>query len=185
MNLSKINRVFGLCSNRISIQIAGCFAFLLILQSCGTGGNQDCKEVPQLFGGKEITKEILSHYVEKTAGFSDRVKDSTEEVRFYVDKSSGINEAFSSPLGGDISKKQLQEIINNYRNAKYYSVLNNIATFDLGGADPTNYFPDGNNYEKVDGQTADLLKALNEITDYQGLSFFVTDGEQFDGTKKF
>jgi hypothetical protein len=53
----------------------------------------------------------------------------------------------------------------------------------LGGADASNYFVNADNFEKVDGQSADLLNAFNEISENNGLSFFITDAEQFDGNK--
>jgi hypothetical protein len=156
---------------------------IALLSSCGFGSNNGCKEIPSLFNGKEISADLLNMYMLATSSNKSESGNDNEDVRIYVDKSSGINEAFSSPVGGNASKNLLGEIMNNYRNAKFYSVLKEITPFDLGGADPSNYFVNANNYEKVDGESANLLNALNQISENNGLSFFITDAEQFDATK--
>jgi hypothetical protein len=174
--------------NTLLLKLKLVFSLLLLsilafqFTSCGETAS-NCTEIPSLFNGKNVTSEILDEYTKHTSSNNRVDSVLNEEVRFYVDKSSGIHEAFSSATGGETSKKQLQEIINNYRESKFLGVLREITPFDLGGADPTNYFTDSKNYEKVDGQSADLLNALTNMTNHNGLSFFVTDGEQFDATK--
>jgi hypothetical protein len=160
-------------SNIFTILIALCFTTLL---SCTSDNNSGCKEIPSLFNGKEITPELLNKYLIATSSFANENIDLSEEIRIYVDKSSGINEAFSSALGGVKAKSLLLEIAGQ-NNLKYYGVLSDIKPEVFQGS-PTNYYDKKENYHPT--ESASLEKALKEITNYNGLSFFVTDGEEFD-----
>ena len=148
----------------------------VIFISCRSGNNNDCEQIPNLFEGKDISSGLLDKYMQSTSTFTLSNNNLNEEVRIYVDKSSGINEAFSSPIGGDKAKSLLLEIAGQ-KNLKYYSVLKDIKQEVIEGS-PTNYYDKKENYNPL--ESAALEKALNEITNNNGLSFFVTDGEEFD-----
>jgi hypothetical protein len=156
-------------------------AVLFLVGCTGCGGNSsNCKEILRLFEGKEITSEILNNYMAATSSQTKLERKFDEEVRIYVDKSSGINEAFSSALGGDKAKSLLLKIAS-VEKVKYYSVLSEIKQ-DVFVGSPTNYYDKKQNYDPV--ETAKLEKALNEITSRNGLSFFVTDAEEFDQNRE-
>ncbi len=144
----------------------------VFLVSCGGGDNKIC--LP-LFDGKEISSGLLDKYVAATSGQVQEEFNLNEEVHVYVDKSSGINEAFSSPEGGTKAKNLLTEIAG--KKAKFFSVLNTIKPENFQGS-PTNYYDKKNSYDSK--EKAFLEMALNEIIKRNGLSFFVTDGEEFD-----
>lgn len=147
--------------------------FITILTSC-RGKQNECKEIAPLFNDKDLTDDLLQKYVSASSPYTINIAKSNDEVRIYVDKSSGINEAFSSQQGGKTSVDILGEIMNNYRDkAKYYGVLDVIAPFELNGSDESNYFRNTNNYETVSGKSADLLLALEQISKYNGLSFLL------------
>jgi hypothetical protein len=123
-------------------------------------------------------KALLSNYLRASSGYNASAEKLDSEVKIYVDKSSGINEAFSSALGGGLATSQLTSILNYYNNAKYLSVLNDIKPFDLNGSAPSNYFSNGSNYDPV--AKANLRSAVKAITATNGLSFFISDCEEFD-----
>jgi hypothetical protein len=160
-----------------------CFYFLLVLlSSCGGGTEQQCKELsmPYQSGVFESgpDKALLSNYLRASSGYNSSGEKLDPEVKIYVDKSSGINEAFSSALGGGLATSQLTAILNYYNNAKYLSVLTDIKPFELNGSAPANYFGNGANYDPV--AKANLRSALKSITANNGLSFFISDCEEFD-----
>lgn len=148
---------------------AGCVVFLT---SCGGEKNKIC--LP-LFNGKDISSGLLDKYVAATSGQIQEEIKLNDGVYVYVDKSSGINEAFSSPEGGVKAKNLLTEIAG--KKAKFFSVLSTI-TPEIFQGSPTNYYDKKDSYDPK--ESAGLEKALNEIIKRNGLSFFVTDGEEFD-----
>ena len=158
------------------------FVATLFLSSCSSQ-KPDCIMIPTLFNGKDLSVAMLSRYMRATSANTVAAPHAENAVQIYIDKSSGINEAFSSAVGGKTATDLLLEIMNNYRTAKWFSVLDTIEPFDLQGVDPSNYFVNAANYEKIDGKGADLLNALNTITERNDLAFFITDGEQFDAAK--
>jgi hypothetical protein len=123
-------------------------------------------------------KELLSNYLIASSGYVNKDVTASSDVNIYVDKSSGINEAFSSSVGGELAKAELNSILGFYENAKYLGVLNDIKEFNLGGASPSNYFSNGSNYDPK--AMAKLTLALTTITKSNNLSFFISDCEEFD-----
>ena len=162
------------------------FSTILMLYSCGGSGgcggssDQQCMELslPYQSGQYEKSpdKPLLSNYLRASSGYNANVEKVNPEVNIYVDKSSGINEAFAT--SGGVAISQLTTILNYYNNAKYLSVLSEIKPFDLGGSAPGNYFTNGSNYDPI--AKANLRAALKEITTNNGLSFFISDCEEFD-----
>ena len=157
-------------------KIVGLFKLIIfvVLTSCGSD-HEECKEISQLFNGKEISSDLLDKYLLATSSQSLDDKKLNDEVRIYVDKSSGINEAFSSTIGGVKAKDLLIEIAR-LKNVKYFSVLQDINPELIPGA-PTNYYYKATNYHPT--ESASLEKALKVITENNSLSFFITDGEEW------
>lgn len=155
-------------------------AFLFLLASCGGSNDRACAELSIPFQSgqyeKSPDKALLSNYLRASSGYNASAEKLDAEVKIYVDKSSGINEAFSTAGGFAIS--QLTTILNYYNNAKYLSVLSDIKPFDLGGSAPGNYFTNGSNYDPL--AKAKLRLALKEITSNNGLAFFISDCEEYD-----
>lgn len=153
---------------------------ILMMYSCGGSSDQQCMELslPYQSGQYEKSpdKPLLSNYLRASSGYNANVEKVNPEVNIYVDKSSGINEAFAT--SGGVAISQLTTILNYYNNAKYLSVLSEIKPFDLGGSAPGNYFTNGSNYDPI--AKANLRAALKEITTNNGLSFFISDCEEFD-----
>jgi len=145
---------------------------IVFLTSCGDDDRKICSP---LFNGKEISSELLDKYVAATSGQIQEENNLTDEVHVYVDKSSGINEAFSSPEGGTKAKNLLTEIAG--QKAKFFSVLSTITQEDFQGS-PPNFYDKKDNYHPK--ESAGLENALNEIIKRNGLSFLVSDGEEFD-----
>lgn len=159
------------------------FSFVLLsfsLTSCPPDTDLQCMElsIPYQSGQYEKSpdKALLANYLRASSGYNANAEKLEPEVKIYVDKSSGINEAFSS-VGG-LAVSQLTTILNYYNNAKYLSVLSDIRPFDLGGSAPGNYFTNGSNYDPV--AKANLRSALREISSNNGLAFFISDCEEFD-----
>ena len=155
---------------------------VLFMEACQSEGG-DCKEIPPLFsfsdGAPEISKKFLSKYMSATSsGVLGGVSQGQgiDDVCIFVDKSSGINEAFSSANSREASEI-LTRIVGNYTSAKYFSVLGEIQQEDPIGA-KTNYYSNPKNYHPT--EMARLENALNKIVENSGLSFFITDGEEFD-----
>lgn len=144
----------------IPINIIG---FIFLLSSCNPN-----KE-------KDISVDLLDKYIAATSGKIQDDKKLNEDLHVYVDKSSGINEAFSSSEGGMQAKALLTEIAG--RKAKFFSVLSKIEPENFQGS-PTNFYDKKENYNET--ESAGLESAMNEIIKRNGLSFFVTDGEEFD-----
>lgn len=147
-------------------------------------GTDDQKELSKIFETGKYQNgpdgELISNYLIASAGYvNNDVAVSSSDVNIYVDKSSGINEAFSSPVGGQLAKDELNSILGFYTDAKYLGVLNDIKEFNLGVADPSNYFSNGANYDPK--AIAKLKLALTSITKSNNLSFFISDCEEFDG----
>jgi hypothetical protein len=107
--------------------------------------------------------------------------DYNDSVYIYVDKSSGINEAFNSENGGREAGELLTEIVG-IPNVKYFDVLRDIKPRTFDGVAPTNYYANKINYDPT--EPALLEKALNTIVENNGLSFFITDGEEFDSKRE-
>jgi hypothetical protein len=150
--------------------------FYIFISSLGcNSSNNGCKQIETLFNGKEISSDLLGKYMHATSSQVLMDNESTDDVRVYVDKSSGINEAFSSKIGG--KAKELLIAIAGQKNVKYFSVLQEISPEFIEGA-PTNYYDKASNYHPT--ESASLEKALKTITENNGLSFFITDGEEFD-----
>lgn len=140
------------------------------------------KELSKIFETGKYQKgpdiELISNYLIASSGYVNNDVSASSDVNIYVDKSSGINEAFSSPVGGELAKAELNSILGFYENAKYLGVLNDIKEFNLGGASPSNYFSNGANYDPK--AMAKLKLALTTISKSNNLSFFISDCEEFD-----
>jgi hypothetical protein len=172
----------------VRIRYSQTLSFLLLLQasfilySCGGDSGQQCAELSIPFESgqyeKSPDKDLLSNYLLASSGFKPDLKEVDNTVKIYVDKSSGINEAFSSVLGGSVATSQLTTILNYYNNAQYLGILSDIKPFDLGGSAPGNYFSNGSNYDPT--AKANLRAALGEISNGNSLSFLISDCEEFD-----
>lgn len=126
-------------------------------------------------------KDLLSNYLLASNTFISNEDKVSQEVKIYVDKSSGINEAFTSPVGGKLASDQLIKVLAYYNSSKYIGVLNEIKELDLKGQAPVNYFSNGNNYDPV--AIANLRAAFKEISNQNALSFLISDCEEFDDTR--
>lgn len=123
-------------------------------------------------------KELLASYLSSDDISSPNENEFDQKVTIYVDRSSGISEAFNSD--GGLALTQFNTILNYYdeNHSIYKSVLSKIEPFNLGGSNATNYFKNDSNYDPI--AKAKLRKAFAEITKNNALSFLISDCEEFD-----
>ncbi len=155
-----------------------CSLVLSFFSCCNPGTPATTVEQP-LFNDKVLTQELLTEYVTQTASLSPYTGKTSDEVRLYLDRSDGISSCFTSPVGGSIARDQLIEVNATYSgdNFKLYEVLEEVSPMTITGM-ISDYVLNAQNFEKI--RSANLSKALNNITAHNGVSIFVTDGEYYD-----
>jgi len=157
------------------------FIILIIISSCGGSDKIELK-IPFETENYKLDKDFFTNYFNTSLGYSSS-SNSEGDIKIYIDRSSGISDAFNSPLGGEVAKNMMTKIAAKYSNAKYFGITTTTDPIDLGNS-PINYVINKANYDQTDKVTAKLANTMNSIVKENNLSFVITDCEEFDDNGK-
>jgi hypothetical protein len=157
------------------------FITLITISSCGGSDKIELK-IPFETQDYKLNKDFFTNYFNTSLGYTS--SSNTEgDIKIYIDRSSGISDAFNSPLGGEVAKSMMTKIAAKYGNAKYFGITTQTDPINLGNS-PINYVINNANYDQTDKVTAKLANTMNSIVKENNLSFVITDCEEFDDNGK-
>ena len=89
------------------------FITLITISSCDWIGGSDKVElkIPFETPDYKLDKDFFTNYFNTSLDYSSSSNTETEsEIKIYIDRSSGISDAFNSTLGGDVAKIMMTKI---------------------------------------------------------------------------
>jgi len=158
------------------------FITLITISSCTCDGCPDKVElkIPFETPDYKLDKDFFTNYFNTSLGYSSSSNADTEsDIKIYIDRSSGISDAFNSTLGGDVAQIMMTKIAAKYNKAKYFGITTITEPINPGNS-PINYVTNKANYDQTDKVTAKLENTMNSIVKENNLSFVITDCEEFD-----
>ena len=155
------------------------FITLIAISSCGGSDKVELK-IPFETQDYKLDKDFFTNYFNTSLGYTSSSNTETEgDIKIYIDRSSGISDAFNSPLGGEVAKSMMTQIAAKYNKAKYFGITTITEPINPGNS-PINYVTNKANYDQTDKVTAKLENTMNSIVKENNLSFVITDCEEFD-----
>ena len=136
------------------------FITLIAISSCGGSDKVELK-IP--FETEKLDKDFFTNYFNTSLGYTSSSNTETEsDIKIYIDRSSGISDAFNSPLGGEVAKRMMTQIAAKYNKAKYFGITTITEPINPGNS-PINYVTNKANYDQTDKVTAKLENTMNSI----------------------